>query len=151
MIVRNQKLKIEAFESFMSQTRAFDSKLKLSKIWDRTTFGTTLSTTLSTSATIWAYPSVSDPNSDSVSSWILIPILTQTLGIWFSFLSLYKQDFCTQIVTKRELESFLRLVCLREFYGKSRRFFSWIFGSICNPCNSVDWIRSLSLPSRGCR
>ena len=46
----------------------------------------------------------------------------------------------------REFESFK--VCLREFYIKLRSFStldqfwsSWIFVSICNPYNSVDWIR----------
>jgi len=55
-------------EAFKSWYQLSTTLAKLSKIWDWPTFRRTLWTCLSTTAAIWTYLCISNPNSDSVSS-----------------------------------------------------------------------------------
>jgi len=79
---------------------------------------------------------------------ILISLLIWFQSFWFSFLRGFYDYILKSIVPidcyleRWIILGVLGLVCMWDFYGIVRSFSNWIFGSLCNPYNSVFWLRS---------
>jgi len=93
-----------------------------------------------------------DTCSRRFSSWILSSILFWILRFFYFlffvgslpiYWRVYPYLYPRKGSTRESL--YLRglgLVCLWDFYGRVRGFSSWIFGTICNPCDSVIWLKT---------